>query len=178
MIEDSRATWLAIDGHRLMLPAKLAHLVRQLRDQDEPRWTLGRLGASVPWLFPAQSPARPAVDVLFGVRLHRCGIDAHAGRNTARLEGLAAYRHPRMASPPGLKPAGVARKVSVSMPEDLTAAVQQRAGRGKFSQYVTEAVARQLELDLLAELSDQLTAEHGPVPETFLREAEAAWPDA
>lgn len=47
-----------------MLPAKLAHLVRQLRDQDEPRWTLGRLGTPLPWLFSGQSPARPAVDVL------------------------------------------------------------------------------------------------------------------
>jgi hypothetical protein len=85
VIEDSQATWLAIDGHRLMLPARLAHLVCRLRDQDEPRWTLGRLGASVPWLFPGQSPARPAVDVLFGVRLRQYGINAHAGRNTARL---------------------------------------------------------------------------------------------
>jgi hypothetical protein len=50
VIEDSQATWLAIDGHRLMLPTRLAHLVRQLRDQNEPRWTLGRLGAPVPWL--------------------------------------------------------------------------------------------------------------------------------
>lgn len=33
--------------------------------------------------------ARPTVDVLFGVRLHRYGVDAHAGRNTARL-ALAA----------------------------------------------------------------------------------------
>jgi Arc/MetJ-type ribon-helix-helix transcriptional regulator len=39
---------------------------------------------------------------------------------------------------------GAARKVSVSMPADLTAAVQRRVGRGKFSQYVTEAVARRL----------------------------------
>jgi hypothetical protein len=43
----------------------------------------------VPWLFPGQSRARPAVDILFGVRLHRYGINAHAGRNTARL-ALAA----------------------------------------------------------------------------------------
>jgi hypothetical protein len=35
VIEDNRATWLVIDGHRLMLPTKLALLVRQLRDQDE-----------------------------------------------------------------------------------------------------------------------------------------------
>lgn len=76
-----------------------------------------------------------------------------------------------------IKYAGPARKVSVSMPEDLTAAVQQRVGRGKFSQYVTEAVARQLELDLLAELSELLAAEHGPVPEEYLAEARAAWPD-
>ena len=89
VIEDGHGTWLAIDGHRLMLPPRLAHLVRRLRDQDEPRWTLGRLGTPVPWLFPGQSPARPAVDILFGVRLHRYGIDAHSGRNTGRL-ALAA----------------------------------------------------------------------------------------
>ncbi len=76
-----------------------------------------------------------------------------------------------------VKYSGAAHKVSVSMPEDLVAAVQQRTGRGKFSQYVTEAVSRQLELDVLAELSDQLTAEHGPVPGEFLAEARAAWPD-
>ena len=85
VFEDGQATWLAIGGHRLMLPPRLADLVRQLRDQDEPRWTLCRLGTPAPWVFPGQSQARPAVDILFGVRLHRCGIDAHAGRNTARL---------------------------------------------------------------------------------------------
>ena len=89
VIEDGQVTCLSIDGHRLMLPPRLADLVRQLRDQDEPRWTLGRLGTPAPWLFPGQSPARPAVDILFRVRLHRYGIDAHAGRNTGRL-ALAA----------------------------------------------------------------------------------------
>jgi Arc/MetJ-type ribon-helix-helix transcriptional regulator len=77
-----------------------------------------------------------------------------------------------------IKPGGAARKVSVSLPEDLTAAVQQRVGPGKFSQYVAEAVSRQLEQDLLAELSELLTAEHGPVPEEYLAEARAAWPDS
>ena len=51
--------------------------------------TLARLGTPAPWLFPGQSPARPAADVLFGVRLQRHGINAHAGRNTVRL-ALAA----------------------------------------------------------------------------------------
>jgi Arc/MetJ-type ribon-helix-helix transcriptional regulator len=70
-----------------------------------------------------------------------------------------------------------ARKVSVSMPEDIAAAVQRRVGRGAFSQYVTAAVTEKLELDLLAELSTLLEADHGPVPEELLAEAEAAWPD-
>jgi Arc/MetJ-type ribon-helix-helix transcriptional regulator len=76
-----------------------------------------------------------------------------------------------------VKHSGAARKVSVSMPEDLTAAVQRRVGRGKFSQYVTEAVTRQLELDLLSELSRLLVSEHGPVPDEYLAEARTAWPD-
>ncbi|HEY6278048.1 MAG TPA: hypothetical protein VIX86_17140 [Streptosporangiaceae bacterium] len=88
------------------------------------------------------------------------------------LAGLTGHEHPRVT------PTGAARKVSVSMPDDLTSAVQQRVGRGKFSQYVTEAVTRRLEQDLLTELSDMLTAEHGPVPEEYLAEARAEWPDA
>jgi hypothetical protein len=89
VIDDGQTAYLAVDGHRLLLPPQLASLVRQLRDQDESRWTLARLGAQAPWLFPGRSPDRPAVDVLFGTRLQRYGISAHAGRNTARL-ALAA----------------------------------------------------------------------------------------
>jgi hypothetical protein len=48
--------------------------------------------------------------------------------------------------------------------------------RWKFSQYVTEAVARRLELDLLAELSEMLTSEHGPVPDEYVAGARASWP--
>ncbi|WFE27521.1 hypothetical protein O7623_30630 [Solwaraspora sp. WMMD791] len=109
-------------------------------------------------------------------------------------EVLEAIRDPRSASPgllaelaaiAGEEPslgrrlrlAGRARKVSVSMPEDLTTAVQRRVGRGEFSQYVTEAVARQLELDLIGELSDLLSSEYGPVPADALDEARASWPD-
>ncbi|MDE3722669.1 hypothetical protein PWG71_14865 [Nocardiopsis sp. N85] len=73
---------------------------------------------------------------------------------------------------------GRARKISVSMPEELTTAVQRRVGRGEFSRYVTEAVARRLEADLLAELVALLEEEHGPVDEAALAEAEALWPDA
>lgn len=64
------------------------------------------------------------------------------------------------------------------MPEELMTAVQQRVGRGEVSQYVAEAVARQLELDLLGELSALLEAEHGAVTEEALAEARRSWPDA
>ncbi len=72
---------------------------------------------------------------------------------------------------------GTVRKVSVSMPEGLTKAVRKRVGPGGFSRYVTEAVARQFKLDLLADLLADLETEHGAVPEDLLAEAEATWPD-
>lgn len=109
-------------------------------------------------------------------------LEAYARRV---VEAIAALRTVSAAHPPDIvasrivaeiKYSGAARKVSVSMPEELTAAVQQRVGRGKFSQYVTGAVARQLELDLLSELSGLLTGEYGPVPEKYLVEAQLAWP--
>jgi hypothetical protein len=85
----------------------------------------------------------------------------------------------RRSGPQGqcLDAVGRARKVSVSMAEDLTAAVQERVGRGQFSQYVTEAVARQYERDLLGELSALLQAEHGPLTDEALAEARHSWPD-
>lgn len=106
--------------------------------------------------------ARQVVEAVAALRLAYTGRppDVFAGRITAEV-----------------RYSGAARKVSVSMPEDLTVAVQDRVGRGKFSQYVTEAVTRQLERDLLTDLSELLAAEHGPVPGEYLAEARAAWPD-
>jgi len=104
--------------------------------------------------------ARRAVEAVAALQIGAHYPDIVAGRIVAEV-----------------KYAGPARKVSVSMPEDLTAAVQQRVGRGKFSQYVTEAVTRRLEMDMLDELSALLASEHGPVPEKYLAQARAAWPD-
>jgi Arc/MetJ-type ribon-helix-helix transcriptional regulator len=104
--------------------------------------------------------ARRAVEAVAALQMGAHYPDIVAGRIVAEV-----------------KYTGPARKVSVSMPEDLTTAVQQRVGRGKFSQYVTEAVTRQLEMDNLDELSALLTSEHGPVPEEYLAEARTAWPD-
>jgi Arc/MetJ-type ribon-helix-helix transcriptional regulator len=101
------------------------------------------------------------------------------GKASPELQSAVARLLAAWPSDPGrrLRLVGRARKVSVSMPEDLTAAVQRHVGRGEFSQYVTEAVARQLELDLLGELSALLQAEHGPVSDEALAEARRSWPD-
>lgn len=103
--------------------------------------------------------------------------DAHKAA-ASELEALLGSEMAPVSAAGSLRSLGRARKVSVSLPEGLMAAVQERVGKGEFSHYVTEAVARRLELDLLAELSELLEAEHGPVPEEYLAEAGAAWPDA
>jgi hypothetical protein len=72
---------------------------------------------------------------------------------------------------------GKARKVSVSMPEELTEAVRARTGAGGFSRYVTDAVQEQVRLDLLDELSAELAAEYGPIPAEIREQTRREWPD-
>jgi hypothetical protein len=72
---------------------------------------------------------------------------------------------------------GRVQKVSVSMPEDLTAAIRERIGPGGFSRYVTEAVERRFRHDRLGDLLDELDTEFGPVPPELLQWAERQWPD-
>ena len=69
------------------------------------------------------------------------------------------------------------QKVSVSMPSALVDLVRSRAGQGEFSRYVTVAVQERVRLDLLADLSAELEAEHGPVDEDQVEQAMREWPD-
>lgn len=72
---------------------------------------------------------------------------------------------------------GHVQKVSVSMPEELIAAVRERTGPGGFSRYVTEAVEGRLRLDLMDEYAAELEAVLGPVSPEELEEAMREWPD-
>jgi Arc/MetJ-type ribon-helix-helix transcriptional regulator len=72
---------------------------------------------------------------------------------------------------------GKVRKVSVSMPEELTEAVRARTGTGGFSRYVTDAVQEQIRLDLLDDLAAEFEAEYGPVDEKLVQQAMRQWPD-
>jgi hypothetical protein len=69
------------------------------------------------------------------------------------------------------------QKVSVSMPEDLVAAVRVRTGAGGFSRYVAEAVEERLRLDLMDQYAAELDAANGPVTPEELEEAMREWPD-
>jgi hypothetical protein len=72
---------------------------------------------------------------------------------------------------------GKVRKVSVSMPEELADAVRARTGSGGFSRYVTDAVQEQVRMDLLDELSAELEAEFGPIPEEIRQQTRRTWPN-
>jgi hypothetical protein len=60
------------------------------------------------------------------------------------------------------KDEGPAQKVSVSMPAGRIAAVKARVGARGFSAYVSAAVERQIQRDLLEELLQAKEAEIGP----------------
>jgi hypothetical protein len=156
LVQETLDLLRALDAHE---PAELGKLLASHTLQDDTRRAVEALAV----LQVAEQ--RPASALLQWLSFPHPGPEANA---PDIVVGSMAVE---------VKHAGAARKVSVSMPEDLTAAVQRRVGRGKFSQYVTEAVSRQLELDLLAELSELLASEHGLVPEEYLAEARAAWPD-
>ncbi|MFE3460568.1 hypothetical protein ACFXKD_23735 [Nocardiopsis aegyptia] len=132
----------------------------------EPQARARRAGDFTTWLLQTLDQTRDPLDVALLTRVLRdfreVSAESRTGESTAALGAEG----------------GRSRKVSVSMPEDLTSAVQERVGRGEFSRYVSVAVARQLEADLLTELVELLNAEYGPVPDELLTEAEAAWPDA
>jgi Arc/MetJ-type ribon-helix-helix transcriptional regulator len=65
-------------------------------------------------------------------------------------------------------------KISVSLPDDVTAEVKGRVGSGRVSADVTAAVERALVMDRLRDLVEDLDAEHGPVSVEALAAAEAA----
>jgi hypothetical protein len=67
------------------------------------------------------------------------------------------------------------QKVSVSMPEDLVAAVRERTGPGGFSRYVAEAVEERLREERLDELDRWLTETYGEPDPEYIEWAEGIW---
>jgi hypothetical protein len=72
---------------------------------------------------------------------------------------------------------GRVQKVSVSMPEELTAAIRERTGPGGFSRFVTEAAEKRLRNESLGKYLAELDEIHGPVPRELVEQARREWPD-
>ncbi|MBK3567957.1 hypothetical protein [Streptomyces sp. MBT62] len=65
------------------------------------------------------------------------------------------------------------KKYTVTLPEELAEEIRREVGSGGFSAYVTKALERQRERDLLGQLVNRLEEEHGVVTEAELAAAEA-----
>jgi Arc/MetJ-type ribon-helix-helix transcriptional regulator len=64
------------------------------------------------------------------------------------------------------------KKYTVTLPEELAEEIRTQVGPGGFSRYVTQAVERQRERERLHEAVDWWEAQHGPITEDELAEAE------
>jgi Arc/MetJ-type ribon-helix-helix transcriptional regulator len=105
----------------------------------------------------------------------RRALQVASRERVLQMVAVALPQQAEAAAQPGLH--GKVEKVSVSMPSELAEAVRSRTGSGGFSRYVSEAVQRQIQLDLLNDLSAELAAEYGPVDDELVRQAMAEWPD-
>ncbi|MFE3546011.1 hypothetical protein ACFXK0_23880 [Nocardia sp. NPDC059177] len=77
----------------------------------------------------------------------------------------------------------MARKVTITLPDDLLESIRERADERGVSAYVTEAVRHRDAMDKLRELGDFLDSEYGGVPAAEVERAraqliEALWGDA
>lgn len=70
---------------------------------------------------------------------------------------------------------GRVQKVSVSMPEDLTAAIRERVGAGAFSRYVSEAAEQRIRTESLGELLAEMDEIYGPIPQELHEWADRQW---
>lgn len=83
------ADFLNLDRHPLLLPPRLAGLLRQLVETPRTRATLNKENSQQSWLFPGLVPGRPASTTDIGGKLRRHNIYARKARNAA-LFALAA----------------------------------------------------------------------------------------
>jgi hypothetical protein len=68
-------------------------------------------------------------------------------------------------------------KVSATLDPERVAEAKSRVGERGFSRYLDEALARRLQHDRLADLEEELSATHGPIPAEVQRRLDRApWP--
>jgi len=80
---------LVLGRHPVLLPPRLAGLLRRLAEQPGPRPQLSRSSPGPRWLFPGMVPGKPISTHAMTQKLGRHGITVRAARNAA-LAALAA----------------------------------------------------------------------------------------
>jgi Arc/MetJ family transcription regulator len=76
----------------------------------------------------------------------------------------------------GIRMAQTAAKLSISVPEELAAAVRKRVGARGLSGFVARAMAHELEREGVAVLLDQLEEQLGPPAKSDMARARKSWP--
>lgn len=69
-----------------------------------------------------------------------------------------------------------AAKLSVSIPQELAAAVRRRVGARGLSGFVAQALAHELEREQLGSFLAEMEAARGPVSSAEIAKARRAWP--
>jgi len=102
------STYLTLGSCPMILPPKVAALLRQLTDTPRQR-PLVEKNAPPTWLFPGRAPGRPASRQTLSVKLRAHGIDARPARNAALLALIGDIPAPVLAELLDLHPATTVR---------------------------------------------------------------------
>lgn len=88
IVDKGQDTYLALGDHLLLLPPRLAGLLRGLADEPPPRLTIPHGLSGPSWLFPGRVSGQPIANSALSKRLNRYGITIRTARNGA-LAALA-----------------------------------------------------------------------------------------
>ncbi|NEA49776.1 hypothetical protein [Streptomyces sp. SID10815] len=97
-------SYLTLDRHPILLPPRLARLLRQLAEAPHTRSALTRTTRGEPWLFPGLVPGRPTSQTGLSSKLLAHGIDTRPARNSALVALSSDLPAPVLASILGLHP--------------------------------------------------------------------------
>jgi hypothetical protein len=124
-IGDTRS-FLRIGQHPLLLPPRLAVLLKQLADTPHTRARLVTSEIAQRWLFPGLTPGRPTSQSGFQTKLRAYNIDARPARNSALISLASDLPSPVLADVLGLSTSTAVRWTALAK-RDWAAYIAERA---------------------------------------------------
>ena len=123
--ERDGTTLLSVGSQPLLIPPKLAHLLRRLPAPATKRLFVTS-GSNPPWLFPGHTPGRAANPSVFTGRLNAHGIAVRPARRAALIALVSDIPAPVLAGLAGLHPNTAAKWATIAQ-RDWTAYLSARA---------------------------------------------------